>query len=212
MTAGYLLTFGLGSIGVSSAYMQSNWLGHTMVFIMALTTAYSLPPFAFKYNAFWALISICIGRGLISNAGLFLHFMQMLGGEETFPPHAMAFAISSCCFCINVSLLKDLPDMEGDKAYGVKSLGIMWGPERVINLAMIAIIMGNIGMIIGCFMSLRFVAACWVNMFHVFFIFYMLYLRTTVDPKDQKSLTKYYMNTWNLFYGELLMFPTGCFV
>lgn len=78
-------------------------------------------------------------------------------------------------------MLKDLPDIKGDKEYGVQSLGILWGSEKVITLAMIAIIMGNVAMIIGCFMNLRFVAACYVAMSHTLFAAYMLYLRTTVD-------------------------------
>ena len=52
----------------------------TVVIIMLIGTAYSVPPLRLKRYSFWAAISIALARGVIANVGVALHYNDVYGG------------------------------------------------------------------------------------------------------------------------------------
>ncbi len=78
---GTIISLVMCTIGLNYAYLQGHWLLNTLLLVGLIGTAYSLPPFNFKYNALTACFSICFARGIVGNLGMYLHFQTMLGGD-----------------------------------------------------------------------------------------------------------------------------------
>ena len=125
----------------------------------ALGVAYSAPPLRLKRFAVLASACVLSVRGLLINAGFFLHMRVALGaGAGTAavaaagamgaaPPTAAAAAATwalmtpvatgACAFFVGygllIALFKDVPDVAGDAAHAVRTLSVRLGARRVFG-------------------------------------------------------------------------------
>lgn len=103
---------------------------------LAIGTAYSLPPIRLKQFPFWAAFCIFSVRGAIVNLGLFLHFSWVLEQNRSIPITVWVLTLFILVFTFAIAIFKDIPDMEGDLQYNIKTFSIQLGKQAVFNLAL----------------------------------------------------------------------------
>ncbi|HIK43438.1 MAG TPA: homogentisate phytyltransferase [Leptolyngbyaceae cyanobacterium M65_K2018_010] len=186
------------------------WLAGLVALSLAIGTAYSLPPVRLKRFPFWASFCILAVRGAVVNLGLFLHFSDRLGQPLLVPGRVWALTGFILVFSIAIALFKDIPDIEGDRRYGISTLSVQWGQRTVFNLAR--------GILTACYLGIV-VAAPWLGGVHRPFLalshllalglFWGLSARveSTQAGLGTLSYPSFYQFIWKLFFLEYLMFP-----
>ena len=96
---------------------------------LAVGALYSLPPFRLK--RFPVAASLCITgvRSLVVNLGVYWHF----AGDISPPVWALCLFVLPFSFAIAV--LKDVPDLEGDRQFSIRTFTVRLGAERVFGSA-----------------------------------------------------------------------------
>ena len=199
-------------IGVSvftSLFIASfggKYLLFTVLLSLALGTAYSLPPFRLKRFHFWAAFCIIAVRGVIVNLLLFLHFHNTINGLENIPPLIWMLTVSIFIYSIAIAWFKDVPDMEGDRHFQIKTLTLQLGARNVLrtgNLLLSILYIANIVFALNgtlpvkvpVFISVHvlMLAALWVAAFRL-------------KLELPASVRRYYLFIWLLFFVEYLVF------
>lgn len=98
--------------------------------------AYSidLPPLLrWKGNPLLAAVSIICCNGLLVFFPFFIHFQKIvLGNPVAFTKPVLFTAAYLVIWNTAISFVKDIPDVEGDKAFGLRTLPIIIGKEKSI--------------------------------------------------------------------------------
>jgi homogentisate phytyltransferase/homogentisate geranylgeranyltransferase len=202
----------LGTCGLNTALWGSGVLG----------TMYSLPPFRLKRFPLLAAFCIVVVRGTIINAGFFAHAKAAAFGSPNSSVLHYLLTDRACMlsslffgvFGIVIALMKDVPDVEGDKVASIKTFSVRIGQGRIFST------MKNL--LVGLFYSfgasflytatkapLGIVAACRsiVGLSSVAAGLSVNKEATTVDPKNPKEVYSFYMHLWKLFYLSYLVLP-----
>ncbi|MDX1615609.1 MAG: homogentisate phytyltransferase [Candidatus Promineifilaceae bacterium] len=206
LSQGRAIVIVAGLIALTLAATQSIWLLVTVALSMLIGTAYSLPPFFLKGRALVAALSIALVRGIVANIGLFGHFHLMLQPRAGVPWALVgALAIFFFGFGLVIALYKDIPDLEGDQAFGVSTFTVRLGPRRVfragrwlltaIYLLPLALAVARLPAVDGLVLLLT----------HLLALAWFWWSSQDVDPTQRTSVTSFYMTLWSLFYIEYLL-------
>ena len=172
---------------------------------LAVGALYSLPPVRLK--RFPVAASLCITgvRSLVVNLGVYWHF----AGDISPPVWALCLFVLPFSFAIAV--LKDVPDLEGDRQYSIHTFTVRLGPERVFGIGLAALALAYGGMIVlgplllaGSVQPVVLVgrASCRRGA--------ALVLVQTGGSARQVSFTRFYMRVWALFFLEYVLMPIAC--
>ncbi|XP_056694561.1 homogentisate geranylgeranyltransferase, chloroplastic [Spinacia oleracea] len=199
-----LLSFGMG-IG-----SQSPPLLIALVTSFFLGSVYSidLPLLRWKKQPFLAAACIVIVRAMVVQLAFFIHIQKYVLGRPIILSRSVIFATTFMCFFATViALFKDIPDVDGDKHFGIQSFSVRLGKEKVFWLC-IKLLMAAYGtaMAIGVNSpSLPFKLATVLGHFVLAAI--LLLRAQSVDLADNASITSFYMFIWKLFYAEYFLIP-----
>jgi homogentisate phytyltransferase / homogentisate geranylgeranyltransferase len=207
---------GLGALGWAA--WGGPWLLATVSLSLMIGTAYSLPPLRLKRFPFWASFCILAVRGAVVNLGLFLHLSDRLGQPLTIPGPVWALTAFILVFSIAIALFKDIPDIEGDRRYGISTLSVKLGQRAVFNLAR--------GILTACYLGMALAAPGLIGVNRPFLVvshllvlalFWVMSWRVTPGDgaKPQPSAMSYpnfYQFIWKLFFLQYLMFPLACWL
>jgi homogentisate phytyltransferase/homogentisate geranylgeranyltransferase len=172
---------------------------------LAVGALYSLPPFRLK--RFPVAASLCITgvRSIVVNLGVYWHF----AGEIDPPVWALCLFVLPFSFAIAV--LKDVPDIEGDRAYSIRTFTVRLGGRRVFQIGLAALGLAYAGMIFVAPFALAGSAQPAVLVGgHVAAAALLLYWSRQADPRDRTGFTRFYMRVWALFFLEYLLVPIAC--
>ncbi|KAH9716165.1 homogentisate phytyltransferase 1 [Citrus sinensis] len=103
-----------------------------------LGAAYSidLPLLRWKASPLMAAVAIVIGNGINNVLPYFLHVQKYVLGRPVVFTKPLLFAVAfSAIFSIVLSFLKDIPDVEGDRKSGIRTLPVILGKERVLSMS-----------------------------------------------------------------------------
>jgi homogentisate phytyltransferase / homogentisate geranylgeranyltransferase len=207
---------GLGALGL--AIVGGPWLLATVGLSLGIGTAYSLPPVRLKRFPFWASVCILAVRGAIVNLGLFLHVSDRLNIPPTIPGRVWALTAFILLFSIAIALFKDIPDIEGDRRYGISTLSLKLGQRTVFNLAL--------GILTACYLGMA-LAAPWLSgvnqLFlagsHLFALALLWWMSRRMPrpgeaatPQKNLAYPRFYQFIWKLFFLQYLMFPLACWL
>jgi homogentisate phytyltransferase / homogentisate geranylgeranyltransferase len=213
------------------------------VALYILGTLYSLPPFRFKRFPLLAAFCIVAVRGAIINAAFFAHAMQAAyyAYTTTTATAATTTAVSinskavtvlyclqnypSCLyssaffaiFGLVIALMKDVPDVIGDRLANIFTFSVRIGPRRVFDM------MKGLLTTLFWFVSATF-ATMAVNAATTSSVGLMACRVITsvasliagwsvqrqgrnVNPEDSGQVYKYYMHLWKLFYLSYVVLP-----
>ncbi|KAH9791767.1 homogentisate geranylgeranyltransferase [Citrus sinensis] len=107
--------------------------------------------------------------------------------------HTHSVAIK-CCFCFVISVLKDIPDEDGDREFGIRTLSVILGKESVLWLCVYVLF-------------IAYGAAVIVGLTSSPYLLSKLLMARTVDLSSKASTLSFYMFIWKLHYVECLIIP-----
>jgi 4-hydroxybenzoate polyprenyltransferase len=109
--------------------MTRHW-GTLALFVVAalFSGAYSVPPIRMKARGWWANVTIALPRGtLLKVAGWSL-------AQSIVSIEAWYIGLVMGLFLIGATTTKDFADVQGDAAYGVKTLPVVYGAEKAAKV------------------------------------------------------------------------------
>ncbi len=187
-------------IGIGVAAMQNFYLFSTIALVFLIGTAYSLPPIRLKRFSFFAGLSIILARGIIGNGGIYVSYTYTFTGTAELPLHVLIFILLMASFSTVIALMKDIPDIEGDMQHSISTLVTRIGTARVLFLCKIILVGCYLVMIGIGLIGIQQLNSVLVVTFHTLLLIIFLLYRTP------RTIFKYYMFIWNLFYLEFIVF------
>eukprot|EP00958_Prasinococcus_capsulatus_P024038 scaffold3700_cov387-Prasinococcus_capsulatus_cf.AAC.14 len=133
---------------------------------------------------------------MISSPALPLSFQM----ADVILPSSLVLASSvMCLMSIVIALGKDIPDVEGDKRGGIRSLSVQLGQGRVLGFCVALMCLVYAG-------AIAFGTLCTSNMFSMA-VTTVGHAAQKVDVNEKSTITAFYMFVWKLFYAEYLLLP-----
>jgi homogentisate phytyltransferase/homogentisate geranylgeranyltransferase len=198
-----------GCLALVLSLLQGWFLVATVWGSLLIGTAYSLNPIRLKRFPFWAALCIFSVRGAIVNLGLFLHFNQQLGGIPQVPATVWALTLFILVFTFAIAILKDIPDLEGDKRYHITTFTIRLGATAVFKLARTVLSFCYLGMMVAG-LKLPNVNPLFLISSHLLILILLWWRSLKVDLHSKAEIARFYQFVWKLFFLEYLMFPAAC--
>lgn len=198
------------------------FFGYLIATIALIGTLYSMPPIRFKRYHVWAASAIALVRGPMVNIGLTVHFYTLVYNCSFISPDWLfPLTLFVSAFSLGIAWFKDIPDTEGDAEFGIRTVAVIWNKTQafragvtVVSLAYVLIawhyLMPNMGS--------RFFIAIGeaqpiiqqnrvAGIAHLLALLLFLWQSRRCDLNNPKSIHRFYMFYWCLFFLEYLMFP-----
>ncbi|XP_021906211.1 LOW QUALITY PROTEIN: homogentisate geranylgeranyltransferase, chloroplastic-like [Carica papaya] len=167
-----------------------------------------LPLLRWKRHAFLAASCILIVRAVVVQHAFFVHIQQYVLGRPTVVTKSLMFAVSfMCLFSAVIALFKDIPDVDGDREFGIQSFSVRQGQHKVfwVCVTMLLIAYGA-AVVVGATSSV--LPSKLVTIFGHSSLALFLWVRAScVDVTNKVSVTSFYMFICKLFYAEYLVIP-----
>jgi homogentisate phytyltransferase / homogentisate geranylgeranyltransferase len=171
---------------------------------LAVGAAYSLPPVRLKRFPVAAALSISGVRSIAVNLGVYGHFALAFGGGIA--PAVWALTAFVLPFSFAIAVLKDVPDLEGDRRFSIATFTVRMGQRAAARLGVGALVLAYAGMIVAGPLLLDDVQPVVLAVTHAAALALLLLWYRRADPSD---LTGFYMRVWALFFLEYLLVPTA---
>lgn len=182
---------------------------------LAIGTAYSSPPFRLKRYPALAAASISLVRACVVNLGVYLHFASSLGGRpelSEIPGPIVALTLFVLPFSFAIAVLKDVPDVEGDRRYRIGTFTVRLGARTAFRMGMAALVAGYLGMALAGPLLLDSASAFVLVAGHLACLAVLLRLAAAVHVSDPVDFTRFYLRVWALFFVEYLLMPAAVLI
>lgn len=200
------LVTALGVAALLSSYFLGLYLFATISTIFLIGTVYSIPFTYLKGKPIAAALAISTARGLVLNLGAFLHFSESLTGKTTLPFSVIAFALFYFGLGWVISLLKDIPDLSGDRAFGIKTFAVRIGAQKVLYLAFGILAISYTGLTCAGFLDFQIQVASGLAAAHILILVFLGFKMKTIQIHQAQSVYDYYMLIWKFFYLEFALY------
>jgi homogentisate phytyltransferase/homogentisate geranylgeranyltransferase len=169
---------------------------------LAIGTAYSVPPLRLKRYPALASLSITFVRSVVVNVGVWLHFSSAFGAGYEIAAPVWALIAVTVPFSFAIAILKDMPDVEGDRRYAIATFSVRLGARPVFALGLGALTLGELGMAtIGAALLDDARTAVLVGG-HLAALAVLWWWAARVDLADRGAVVRFYMRVWMLFFCE----------
>lgn len=186
------------------ALWQGDYLLYTVLLSLLLGTLYSLPPIRLKRFPFWAAFCILAVRGLIINLLLYLHFHYLLSANSVVPTIVWVLTAAMFGYSIIIAFFKDMPDLEGDRRYGIQTFSLRLGLDRIHQIGSLLIAGIYLVLIILPFFLEMEGNALVFSGAHIVLLGLLFWGNRRLDLSDQNSIRFYYQFIWGLFFLEYI--------
>ena len=172
---------------------------------MLIGWAYSCPPLSLRKHHLPAALAISLVRGLMVNIGGFLVFNILINKSYAFNLDIIVLSAFIIAFSIVIAWFKDLPDMEGDEKFKIKSLAILYSPKFTL-------IAGNALILLAYIFSIYQYGQLDSNHYSILFIGHIiLMVLFALNSLGLKTLNKqtaktYYKRFWLFFFAEYILY------
>jgi homogentisate phytyltransferase/homogentisate geranylgeranyltransferase len=141
-------------------------------------------------------------RSLVVNLGVWLHFAGT-------PISAGVWALTAVTvpFSFAIAVLKDVPDIEGDRRFGIATFSVRLGPRPVLAVGVGALTLGGLGMAVAGPLLLDGANAPVLVAGHLLGVAALWRWALRVDPGDPVAFAGFYQRVWQLFFCEYLLVP-----
>ena len=172
-----------------------------------LGAIYSVPPFRTKRNPLAAGLTIATVRGFLLNFGVYYAVKDAIGAPFAWSPKVSFIARFMTAFASVIAITKDLPDVEGDKAYNISTFATKVGVAKIANGATLCLFLNYIHAIATGLLS----KAGTFNMIpmvggHALLASMLLIRFKELVPEKLASIKTYYKHIWDLFYLEYALY------
>lgn len=172
-----------------------------------LGAVYSVPPIRTKRNAFAAGLTIATVRGFLLNFGVYYAVKDAIGAPFGWSPKVSFIARFMTAFATVIAVTKDLPDVEGDKAYNISTFATKVGVSKIAKGATLCLLLNYIHAIgtgllskVGTFNPIPMIGG------HAALAVMLLTRFRELEPEKLASIKKYYKHIWDLFYLEYFLY------
>jgi homogentisate phytyltransferase/homogentisate geranylgeranyltransferase len=166
--------------------------------------AYSCPPLRLKRYAAPASLSIAFVRTLVVNLGVWLHFAP--GGVS---PAVWALTAFSLPYSLAIAILKDVPDVRGDRRFDIATFSVRLGARPVFATGLALLTLAEVGMAVAGAVLLDGVAAPALVAMQLAAAALLWWWAAQVDLVDEASVARFYQRVWKLFFCEYAMLPAA---
>ncbi|KAH9667375.1 Endonuclease [Citrus sinensis] len=174
-----------------------------------LGSAYSiqLPFLRWKGHPFLAPFSMMILMGLVYQLLFFIHIQKYMLARPVVITKPLVFATAfMCVLSFANGLLKDVPDVDGDRKFDIQTLSVIVGRERVFWLC-VSMMLTAYGAAILVGASSSFPLSKLVTVICHSILAFILWLRAkTVDLSSNASTLSFYMFIWKVSDSSLFFF------
>jgi homogentisate phytyltransferase / homogentisate geranylgeranyltransferase len=171
--------------------------------------AYSVEPLRLKRWPALAAISISGVSALIVNLGVALHFSESLVGVAHVPAGVWLLTAFVAPFSAAIALLKDVPDIEGDRRYRIATYSVRLGGAVVLRMGLGLLGAAYVGIAVAAWLLLDGWAAAWLCVAHLLALAALLAAARRTDVRDRDVFTGFYMFVWRLFFLEYVVVPAA---
>ncbi|UCG24014.1 MAG: homogentisate phytyltransferase [Chloroflexota bacterium] len=203
--------FGVLAVGLAAA--QGAYLFLTIVLTLIIGTLYSVQPPHLKTRPLWAALSIAFVRGVVANVGLFLHFSNTLfAAPEIAWLQVFGLALFFFGFGLVIALYKDIPDLSGDRQFGVRTFTVRLGPKTVFQGGRLILTAFYLVPVIAALVLLPGSNGLLLLIPHLAIILLFWRVSWNVDVTRPAVFTRFYMFLWSLFYAEYILLSLNAIV
>jgi homogentisate phytyltransferase/homogentisate geranylgeranyltransferase len=172
---------------------------------LAIGTAYSVPPLRLKRFPALASLSITFVRSVVVNVGVWLHFSSAFGAGYEIGPAVWALIAVTIPFSFAIAIVKDMPDVEGDRRYAIATFSVRLGARPVFALGLGALTIGELGMATVGAALLDGASTAVLVGGHLAALALLWWWASRVDLADRVSIVRFYMRVWMLFFCEYVI-------
>lgn len=206
MRQGRIIVAVMGLLSLGIAVTQGLALFLTVVLAVLIGTIYSLPPLRLKRYAAWAALSIAFVRGFVSNVGLYLYFHRALQPLAEIPWLLIAgLAFFFFGYGLVIALYKDIPDLAGDREFGIRTFTVRLGPEVVFRAGRWLLTGFYLIPIVAAATQLPALDSAVFLLGQLLVVGLFWYVSRSVNPTEPAAITRFYMFLWSLFYAEYVL-------
>jgi homogentisate phytyltransferase/homogentisate geranylgeranyltransferase len=192
-------------VPLAMAVTQGAWETAAVAAGLAIGAVYSLPPFRLKRYPVAASLCISGVRSVVVNLGVYWHFAGQID------PPVVALCLFVLPFSLAIAILKDVPDIEGDRRYSIRTFTVRLGPERVFRAGLAALLIAYAGMVlVAPLLLVDYANPLVLAGGHVLAAALLLHWARTANPRYHTKFTRFYMRVWMLFFLEYLLVPIAC--
>jgi homogentisate phytyltransferase/homogentisate geranylgeranyltransferase len=180
-----------------------------VVSALAVGAAYSLPPVRLKRFPLAAALCISGVRSTAVNLGMYGHFALAFGGSVAIAPSVWALTAFVLPFSFAIAVLKDVPDLKGDRRYRIATFTVRLGPRRAARLGLGALALAYAGMAVLGPLLVADADPVVLAGGHAAALALLLHWARRADPADPAAFTAFYMRVWALFFVEYALVPAA---
>ena len=200
-----------GALALLVSAAAGKYLLGTIGIVFVLGSMYSLPPFRFKSRPFFAATAITLARAVVGNAGVYLTYTAALTGKASLPPHILLFIAVMLIFVVVIALMKDVPDLEGDRLHQISTFVGRLGAARTLTLCHVMLTAAYATAIAMAFLLPEpSVNRLVLAVTHGLAMAALWAKASQVDIGDKDAVYRHYMFIWKLFYLEFAVFVAAC--
>jgi len=198
-------------ISLALALYTSPYLFGIILLAATIGWAYSMPPFYLKQHHVTAALAISTVRGVLLNAGGFLVFNYLVNDTLGMPENVKILTLFIIAFSIVISWFKDLPDIEGDAKYNIKTFAILCSPRFVL-------ITGNLLVGLAYIFTIYLKAVDFIHseipsvetsvllVGHIFLLGLFILNAFFIRLSEYSSIKKFYTRFWWFFFAEYALY------
>jgi homogentisate phytyltransferase/homogentisate geranylgeranyltransferase len=190
------------AIPIALALTQGLLETAAVVAALVVGCAYSLPPVRLKRFPIAAALCISGVRSAVVNLGMYGHFSLAFGGTLDIAPSVWALTAFVLPFSFAIAVLKDVPDIRGDRHYRIATFTVRLGPDRAARLGLAALVLAYAGMIVLGPLLVSDAQGAVLAAGHAAALAALLVWARRADPADPAAFTAFYMRVWGLFFLE----------
>jgi homogentisate phytyltransferase/homogentisate geranylgeranyltransferase len=105
-------------------------------------------------------------------------------------------------FSFAIAILKDMPDVEGDRRYAIATFSVRLGARPVLAIGVAALSVAELGMATAGAALLDGANAPLLVAAHLLAAVALWTWAVRTDLGDQSAITRFYMRVWLLFFAE----------
>jgi homogentisate phytyltransferase/homogentisate geranylgeranyltransferase len=177
---------------------------------LLIGAAYSLPPLRLKRFPVLASLSVSGVRSVVVNLGVYAHFTSALAGGAAIADPVWALTAFVVPFALAIAILKDVPDLEGDRRFSIATFTVRFGPRRVMRAGLACLTLAYAGMIVLGPLLVDGAQPAVLALTHAAALALLWFWSRGVDPGDPVAFTRFYLRVWLLFFLEYAIVPLAC--
>ncbi|KAJ0697823.1 putative homogentisate phytyltransferase [Helianthus annuus] len=165
-----------------------------------------MPMLRWKRFALVAAMCILAVRAVIVQIAFYLHIQTFVYGRLAVFPKPVIFATGFMSFfSVVIALFKDIPDIVGDKIFGIQSFTVRLGQKRVFWICILLLeVAYAVAILVGA--SSPFLWSRYITVLGHSILGLILWGRAkSIDLENKSAITSFYMFIWQVTFVQIII-------